>query len=514
MANEYRYGAYGEIGETAARNAVQSGTVPVYVGTAPVNLIRGWESAGLVNEPVKLSSLTDAQARLGYSADWGAFTLCEATAAHFNNSIGNIGPIYAINVLDPAVHRKAERTQAQLIFTAGRAELAGSAIILDTLEIADGAYTEGTDYSVDYNFTKNITVITSLNSSSPLSGALSASFYEVDPAMVQSDDVIGGVTSSGEYSGLSAVSLLYPGQFAVCNLILAPGFSHIPAVYNAMISVSQKINGHWEAFVLADLPLTASDAATVGKGRIGESKIGSVTAADTIEKAIAFKRDNGYTSERSKVFWPQGIDNAGNIYHLSTLAAVELMRADISHGGVPMETCGNKAIPIVRQYFGENSKNRGFDQQTGNTLTQNGISTAAAWGGQWVLWGDHTAAYVYGADVDPRAIFDVSMRMLMHIANDFQREWSPRIDKPMTRALKDEIINREQEKLDGYVSAGALLGEPRIDFLESENSTEDLMNGDFKWNISATPTPPLKSAAVSVSYTDDGFSVYYEGSDE
>ena len=48
---------------------------------------------------------------------------------------------------------------------------------------------------------------------------------------------------------------------------------------------------------------------------------------------------------------------------------------------------------------------------------------AVAWGGEWVLWGDHTAAYTYGADVDPRAIFDVSMRMLMHITNDFQREW-------------------------------------------------------------------------------------------
>ena len=52
------------------------------------------------------------------------------------------------------------------------------------------------------------------------------------------------------------------------------------------------------------------------------------------------------------------------------------------------------------------------------------------------------------------------MRMLMHITNDFQMEWSLRIDEPMTRALKDEIINREQEKLDGYVSMGALLGEP------------------------------------------------------
>ena len=96
-----------------------------------------------------------------------------------------------------------------------------------------------------------------------------------------------------------------------------------------------------------------------------------------------------------------------------------------------------------------------------------------AWGGEWVLWGDHTAAYTYGADVDPRAIFDVSMRMLMHITNDFQREWSPRIDEPMTRALKDEIINREQEKLDGYVSMGALLegSEQRLQAVENNLNT-------------------------------------------
>ena len=137
-----------------------------------------------------------------------------------------------------------------------------------------------------------------------------------------------------------------------------------------------------------------------------------------------------------------------------------------------------------------------------------------AWAGEWVLWGDHTAAYTYGAEVDPRAIFDVSMRMLMHITNSFQREWSPKIDEPMTRALKDQIINREQEKLDGYVSMGALIGEPKILFLESENSTTDIMNGDFRWDINVTPTPPLKSASVYVAYTDAGFSVYYEGGEE
>lgn len=502
MANEYLYGAYGHIGETVAQSAVQAGTTPVYIGTAPVNLVRGFADAGVINEPIKLSNMIDAQRKLGYAADWGTFTLCEVMNAHFNNTLGNIGPIYVINVLDPSAgkHRKATETTKQLSFTGGRAEFASSTIILDTMTIAKSAggdYVEGTDYAVDYNFTKGTVIITSLIADSPLTGTLTASFYEVDDSAIEDDDIIGGVTAGGEYSGLSSIALLYPEQFAVCNLIAAPGWSQSPAVYNAMLTASQKINGHWDAFVVADLPLVDSSA----------------QAVDTITKAIAWK-NNAFTGERSKVYWPQGIDNLGNIYHLSTLAVVELMRADFSHNSVPMETCGNKAIPIIKQYFGANATNRGFSQQEGKELTQNGISTAVAWGGEWVLWGDHTAAYTYGADVDPRAIFDVSMRMLMHITNDFQREWSPRIDEPMTRALKDEIINREQEKLDGYVSMGALLGQPQIVFLESENSTTDIMNGDFRWDIAVTPTPPLKSASVYVAYTDAGFSVYYEGGDE
>ena len=503
MANEYLYGAYGHIGETVAQSAVQAGTTPVYVGTAPVNLVRGFADAGVINEPIKLTNMVDAQRKLGYAADWGTFTLCEVVNAHFNNTLGNIGPIYVINVLDPSAgkHRKATETEQSLSFAGGRAEFASSTIILDTLTIAKsegGDYVEGTDYAVDYNFTKGSVIITSLKDDAPLTGSLTASFYEVDDSTIKDADIIGGVTSSGEYSGLSAISLLYPEQFAVCNLIAAPGWSQSPAVYNAMLTASQKINGHWDAFVVADLPLVD----------------GSAQSVDTITKAIAWKKNNAFTGEWSKVYWPQGVDNLGNIYHLSTLAVVELMRADFSHNSVPMETCGNKAIPIIKQYFGANATNRGFSQQEGKELTQNGISTAVAWGGEWVLWGDHTAAYTYGADVDPRAIFDVSMRMLMHITNDFQREWSPRIDEPMTRALKDEIINREQEKLDGYVSMGALLGDPQIVFLESENSTTDIMNGDFRWDIAATPTPPLKSASVYVAYTDAGFSVYYEGGDE
>ena len=62
MANEYLYGAYGHIGETVAQSAVQAGTTPVYIGTAPVNLpvrvpVSGESSIRLVMMTVPLVKL-------------------------------------------------------------------------------------------------------------------------------------------------------------------------------------------------------------------------------------------------------------------------------------------------------------------------------------------------------------------------------------------------------------------------------------------------------------------------
>ena len=151
----------------------------------------------------------------------------------------------------------------------------------------------------------------------------------------------------------------------------------------------------------------------------------------------------------------------------------------------------------------------GFDKEASLELVQDGICTLISWGGV-VLWGDHTAAYKYGAEIDPRFIFDVNVRMIMHVLNGFQRRHMGEIDEPMSLAKKDEIINEEQEQLDALAAMGALIGTPTIYFLESENSTVDLMNGDFKWNIPVTPTPPLKSATAGVAYTDSGFAAYFE----
>lgn len=492
MANEYLYGAYGHLGETVARNAVQAGTTLVYVGVAPVNLLRGYSD--VVNSPVKLSNYPHAQKTVGYSGDWEKFSLCEAINAHFDNANGNIGPIYVINVLNPDVHRKKDTTDQNLVFSNGQAIIKSDTIIIDTLALENLA--EGIDYLVDYNFTKGIVLIKSIGRNM-LSGAIAASYYEVDMTQIAEETIIGGVTAGGEYSGLGVLQLLYQEQNQVCNLLAAPGWSDKPSVYKAMCKAAEHINGHWDAFVLADIPVKDGDNAVV-----------------SISDAKQWKHAHGYDNERSKVFWPQGRDSLGAVYHLSTLAAVEFMRTDYSHASIPMETCGNKKIAIAGQFFGESSKNRGFDQITAKELTSYGISTCVFWGGNWVLWGDHTAAYNYGADIDSRAIFDVSMRMLFYITNSFQREWGIAIDEPFTKQLRDRIINKEQEKLDALVANGALVGKPEILFLESENTTTDMMNGDFRWDIPVTPVPPLKSATVYVAYTVAGFSTYFKDSAE
>lgn len=486
----YLHGAYGEITDSKVTNATQADAVAAYIGVAPINLIRNYAERNLTNMPIKVANISDVHSLLGYSENWKDFTLCEAFAEHFDNTVEKVGPIYVVNVLDPATHKKAEKTNKELSFVNQRAEFESSDIILDTFAIADKV--EGVDYSLAYNFAKGAVVVTLLKDAD--SAKLQCSFDTVDASAVVAADIIGQSTEDGEYTGLHAMKLLYQNHNAVLNLLGAPGWSHIPEVYRAMVSTIQKLNGHWDGFVNADIPLEDAEG----------------NAIDTIAKAIAWKEANGYTSERSKVYWPMVKDGSGRVFHLSTVAQATMLRVDLSHNAVPFESPSNKEIMATAQFFGEDSKNKGFDQHTANNLNEKGITTACFWGGQWVLWGSHTAAYAYNGNTDARAIFDVNIRVLMHITNGFQLRHGTAIDSPMTPQDKDTILNEEREVLDTLVGIGALIGTPSVEFVESANPVSDMMNGDFVWDFSATPTPPFKSGKARVSYTDEGFAAFFE----
>ena len=485
----YIHGPYGEIVDSKVTDAQQAESVAAYIGTAPINLVRGYADKGLINTPIKVANMSDTQTKLGYAADWAKFTLCEVFAQHFNNTIGNVGPIYIVNVLDPDTHKAKETTSKELSFSNMRAEFESAIIILDTFAIADKA--EDVDYALSYNFAKGTVVVKLLKGDD---ATLQCSFSTVDTSAVKDADIIGQTTEYGEYTGLHAMKLLYQHHNAVLNMLAAPGWSHIPAVYKAMVSTVQRLNGHWDGFVNADIPLEDAEG----------------NAIDTIAKAIAWKAENGYTSERSKVYWPKVKDESGSIYHLSTIGQATMLRVDLSHDAIPFESPSNKEIVATAQYFGAESKNRGFDKETANSLNEKGITSACFWGGRWVLWGPHTAAFSYGGSMDVRAIFDVNIRMLMHITNGFQLRHGTEIDSPMDQAMKETILNDEQENLDMLLGIGALIGNPTVEFVESANPVSDMMNGDFVWDASATVTPPFKSGKLRVCYTDEGFAAFFE----
>ena len=479
----YKHGTYGEFDQSIGSTPTQSDSIGVYVGIAPVNLIRGYAEMNLTNYPVNVKTRN----QIGYSADWTKFTLCEAISLHFENTLQNISPIVLINVLDPDTHKKVGETTQQLTFVNGRAEIVSDTIILDTLVLAEKV--EGVDFSIDYDYTKGAVIIDSIGET-PITGEVQATFSEIDTSMIQDSDIIGGVTAAGVYTGLGCIGLIYPELGLIPNIIAVPGYSQKPDVYKAMISAATKINGHWDAFINADIPIESND---------------------TMEKAIKWKSDNDYTNERSKVYWPKWQLKDGTVYHLSTIATWLMMIVDSGNGGVPMETPSNKQIPNGRQYFGASSTNKGYDQQTSNTLNEAGITTAVYWGGINVLWGGHTAAYKYGSVTDKRQIFDNSIRMMEHVSNSFQQEWALTIDAPMTKALADTIKNREQEKMDALASLGAFIGDPVVEFKETENSTDQLAEGDFVWSFKGTPTPQFKSGTLKVAYTDEGFETFLGG---
>ena len=486
---EYKYGVYGSLGTDIVQSASQASVVPVYFGTAPVNLLTDYK--GAVNTPIKIYNLSEAKSKLGHFADatlWGKYTLCEAIEAHFNNANGNIGPIYVINVLDPDKHKAEQAVTVPLTFANRKASIVTTGIIIATFAIEGKVL--GTDYTLSYNADAGVLTVTDIGTTEIKSAT--ASYSEIDFDTITADDIVGGTDSEGVTSGIASLRLVYQNYDAIPTYIAAPGWSETPAVYTALVAASQGINDHWSAFVFADIP---------------------TDEAATIDAAIKWKKDNGYNSGFSKVFWPKVKGNKA-VYHLSTLALVEKVRCDTGNDSVPYETCANKAIPVSGLYISASSKLVGYDRPDANKLTAAGLTTAIYWESNWRVWGDHTAAYDYDGEYNAREIFDSNILMLFYITNSFQKEWGSTIDKPMTLALRDTILNREQEKLEMLVSKGALIGSPTITLATgSAGSSEasDILIANFEWHVSATVTPPLKAATVVVSYTDAGFQILYGG---
>ena len=482
---DYLHGAYGTINAASARQTDQAALVPVLIGTAPVNTLKG--GASNVNKPVLVKSMSEAKKLFGYSDDWASFTLCEAMHVFFD--LNGVGPLVMINVLDPATHKGTQATES---LTPANGEIVVSSaekIVLDT--VTAGTKVKGTDFDVKYDPATQKLTIYELSAGALGTSALSCTWYSVTPASVTASVVIGTTDGYGTNTGLYVIQDVYQKTGNVPAYLLAPGFSEDNAVHAAMIEVSKKINKHWDAYVLADLPLEYNSTAV------------------TLATAATIKTSLGYDNANESVYWPmaEGVDSKK--YHISVLAMANLLGLLIDNGGIPYRSPSNTECAIIKNlWLGAASSAVITDEHINEYLNKNGINSAAYVSGTWRIWGMHSAAYNEG-ETEYSQIFETSCMMLYYVSNDFQRRRAIDVDMPMTAAGLRSIAAEEQTRLDALVKIGALTyGAVKVDAESLEMS--DVVAGDFKFAFEVTTTPLAKSLTAVVNWSDEGFYTYFE----
>ena len=257
---DFKHGALAEI-DTDGFQAAESGEsrqALVYVGTAPVHLVE--HGARNVNKPILVRDISEARKYLGYSDDWASYTLCEAMYAHL--VLNGTGPLIFINVFDPTTHKKQTGGTASLTPENGRVTIASAEdVYLDSIVVKSGSgqsevtKVKGTDYSVSYDFDKQVVNIVELSSGALGSSALSITWDKADPSAVTDSVVIGSTDNYGLNTGIYAIKNVYTATGYIPARLGVPGFSSHPAVHTAMYENSLDISKHWNAWLFVDMPL-------------------------------------------------------------------------------------------------------------------------------------------------------------------------------------------------------------------------------------------------------------------
>lgn len=449
-----------------------SSGIPFAVGTAPVNLA---SAAAPVNTPVLVHTYAEAVAALGHSDNWEDFTLCELIYSHF--SLYAMAPMILVNVLDPATH-KTTVAPTTLAVSNRVATLKVDGVLLPSLVVksSDGAttYSKTTDYTAAFNDDGHVLITTKATG---VIGAgitqLQVGYDKINPSVVDANHIIGGVTLDGAYTGFELVNQAYPRFGILPDLLLAPGWSHLPAVAAVMKAKAGNINGNFKAMALTD-----------------------IDPAQPYTDAGAWKSENSYTGTLQIAMYPM-LTLGDKKFHYSTQMAGLIAATDAANGGIPFLSPSNKALQADGTALADGADLfLGIDQAS--YLNSLGIVTALNLGTSgWKSWGNNTGAYP--GVTDPKDSFIPIRRMFNWVGNSLILTYMQKVDDPMNKRLIAAVTDSVNIWLNGLTASGALLG-GRVEFRESENPTTDLMSGKVTFHVYITPPGPAQEINFLLEY--------------
>lgn len=448
-------------------------SIPVVVGTAPVNMVQNPEE--VINTPILANSAAEAMAALGYVDDFENYTLCQMMYA--TNNIYQVSPAVYINVLDPTKHKKA-LTETTATVSQMQAKISTKGIIPKGLVVkaASATLTAGTDYTTEFDTDGSLIVNLIEGGKGASATSITVSGNVLDPSMITKTDIIGAYNAStGKESGLEVVRQVYPKLGVVPGLIVAPGWSQIPEVGIAMSAKAANINGVFKAVALVDLDTTKATKYTDCKKT---------------------KEDSGFTSAFCYPTWPC-VKVGDYVFAMSAVVAALIAYTDASNDDVPSLSPSNEMLGVTGTCLADGTEVT-LDQDQGSTVNTYGVATAINMNG-WKLWGNYTGAFPFSGDA--KDIWLAVRRMFNWHGNNFIQTYFEKVDDPMNHVLIESIIDSENIRCAAYAPdkwAGA-----EMQYLASDNPITDTLAGKITFRQRIAPYTPAQEIDNILSYDTD-----------
>jgi len=453
-----------EVATSVSTPATVETGIPFVVGLSP---IQNAENPATLGRPTLITSFSEFVSKLGWSDDWDTYNLCEQAYAHFQ--LYGQSPAIFLNLLDPATHKSAVAA-ADKDVVAKKVELTVKAIDDAGLVVkAQGgngtAYVKDTDYSVFYNDDGKLVVEVLPDGACYSASKLNIAYNEVTPA---------SITANAVAAGFGKIDLCMTDLGLIPDLLCSPGFSQNPTVAAIMATKAAGICGMFKAKALIDI---------------------DTSVADSYDEVLAEKTAQNFFDKNEIVCWP--MVKLGDLkFHMSSHVAGIIARTDYEYAA-PYVSPSNKSMQCNSLIVAAGTEVVLTLDQANYLNMSCGVVTGLNFMGGFKAWGNYTACYPSNQDV--KDYFIPVNRMFDWVGNTLIKTFWYKLDEPMNRRLIDSILDSANIWLNGLTGSGYLLG-ARVEMLEDENPTTDLMAGIVRLHVYITPPSPAQEIDFILEY--------------
>lgn len=458
-----------------------SAGLQVVIGTAPVNVLD--DPSAVVNVPILANSSIEAQAALGYSKNFNAYSLCQTMYVTAN--LYQVSPVVYINVLDPEKHKKAMEEQTVNV-SSMQATVRTEGVLKKGLTVKNGetVLEEGKDYTLSFDSDGYLVITIMAVGTAASATSLIVNGDVLDPAAVDKDDIIGAYdASTGKETGMEVIRKVYPKLGVVPGILIAPGWSHELEVGIALAAKAANINGVFKAMAFVDIDTTKAKKYTDVK---------------------EVKEQSGFTSEFCYPIWP--CYQVGEVILAgSAVAAARTAYLDAENEDIPSKSPSNKGLAITGTCLADGTEIT-LDQDQATVVGEYGVATAFNMNG-FRMWGNHTGAYPGSGDA--KDIWINVRRMFNWQGNTFILTYFDKVDDPMNPILIENIVDSENIRCAAY--APAHWAGASIEYLEADNPTTEILAGHVTFRQHIAPYTPAETIENILNYDTDMLKASFTG---